>query len=83
MYQNKRSFLFFFSTVGIGLIDGQFEKKQNLKKKTNISPFVFQLKKKLCLLCFISQTAEINNNIDINIDFLKNHHSLNVFLAER
>lgn len=34
-------------------------------------------------MCFISQTAVINNNIDINIDFLKNHHSLNVFLAER
>lgn len=58
-------------------------KKTKPKKKPNISRFVFQLKKKLCLLCFISQTAVINNNIDINIDFLKNHHSLNVFLAER
>lgn len=57
-------------------------KKQNLKKTQHIA-FFFQLKKKLRLLCFISQTAVINNNIDINIDFLKNHHSLNVFLAER
>lgn len=74
--------LSFFSTVEIALVDGQFE-KNNPFKKPNISPFVFQLKKKLCLMCFISQTAVINNNIDINIDFLKNHHSLKVFLAER
>lgn len=73
---------FLFSTVEIALVDGQFEKNNTLKK-TNISSFVFQLKKKLCLLCFISQTAVINNNIDINIDFFKNHHSLNVFLADR
>lgn len=82
-----RCFLF-FSTVEIGLIDGQFEKKQNLKKKTNISPFVFQLKKK-CLFFyqrkfyFSNSSNQMNNNININIDFLKIHHSLDVFWTKK